>query len=158
MKKIRLNTVRIKKKLYLKVPSTIEEAYNLNENNTVEVSLYNQEDKEQTKLWPVHPEDLSSIKFFISKDVYTMNMYNRIYVPEKHRFFFPVVNKDFLLNTNSGTIKTHISSNGYLNKGLRYWFSLNGPLMNDDLVTILLIDEDKLIYEMDYKKNENNSL
>jgi len=156
MKKIRLKTIRIKQKLYFKIPSVVQEAYDLDENNLIEVSLYNKKNPKQTDLWPIHPEDLSSVKFFINEDVYTMNMYNRIYIPEKYRFFFPQENKNFLMNTNSGTLKTHLSSNGYLSSGLRHWFSLNGPLMKNDLIKIIINDQEKALYELIYKKNNES--
>ena len=68
-----------------------------------------------------------------------MNMYNRIYVPQEYRFFFPKKSRDFLLSTNVGNIKTHITSNGYFTKGLRQWFYVNGPVMPKDLVTLNLM-------------------
>tara|TARA_Y100000590_G_C15545770_1_gene948863 strand:+ start:464 stop:967 length:504 start_codon:yes stop_codon:yes gene_type:complete len=158
MKKIRLKTIRINEKLYFKIPSIVEDAFDLNEHQSVEVSLYNKKSPKQTDLWPIHPEDLAYVKFLISDDVYTMNMYNRIYIPEKYRFFFPKENKNFLISTNSGTLKTHLSANGYLTSGLRHWFSLNGPLMKNDLIKITINDQEKLLYELIYKKNNESDI
>ena len=78
-------------------------------------------------------------------------------LPEKYRFFFPQEHKNFLLYSNSGTLKTHLSSNGYLTSGLRHWFSLNGPMMNNDLITITLNDQEKSLYELIYKKNNESN-
>ena len=81
-----------------------------------------------------------------------MNMYNRIYIPEKYRFFLPSKEKDFILITNIGNIKTHITSNGYFTKGLRQWFYVNGPKMPKDEITINMIKEQTYQYEMKFKK------
>ena len=81
-----------------------------------------------------------------------MNMYNRIYVPQEYRFFFPKMSKDFLLITNVGNIRTHITSNGYFTKGLRQWFATNGPVMPEDCLKIKLIKEETHLYEMIYSK------
>ena len=153
MKKIRLNTVKIKNKYYLKVPDIVAETYQISNNESIEVTIHNNTKKDQVELWDLHPEDLTSIEFLISEEVHTMNMYNRIYIPEKYRFFFPLNNKDFLLVTEFGNIKTHLSSNGYIVKGLRQWFSLNGPLMPNDTIMIKLLDDELYHYEINYIKN-----
>ena len=104
-------------------------------------------------MWGQHPEDINSIQFNINDEVHTMNMYNRIYIPEKYRFFIPHKETDFILLTNVGNIKTHITSNGYLSKGLRQWFSVNGPMMPNDKMIINLIKENTNQYEMIYVKS-----
>ena len=148
MKKIRLNTVKIKNNLYFKIPKIIEDNYQISHNENIEVTIHDKDVTKQSKLWDIHPEDLNTIKFEISDEVHTMNMYNRIYIPEKFRFFFPLFNKDFIIMSNSGNIKTHLSNNGYIAKGMRYWFSLNGPLMSKDKIIITLVNEDKSHYEL----------
>ena len=104
-------------------------------------------------------EDINSISFFINEEVHTMNMYSRIYIPERYRFFLPRKEQEFILSTNVGNIKTHITSNGYFTKGLRQWFYANGPLMPKDEIVIKSIKEDVNQYEMIYKKrnDENNN-
>ena len=61
-------------------------------------------------------------------------------------------NKDFLLITNVGNIRTHITTNGYFTKGLRQWFATNGPVMPQDCLKIKLIKEEAHLYEMIYSK------
>ena len=154
MKKIILNTVKIKDKYYLKVPDVVADAYHLKDNDDLEVTLHSKRSQNQVELWDLHPEDLDFIEFKISEEVHTINMYNRIYIPEKYRFFFPLDNKDFILITGYGTIKTHLTNNGYIAKGLRYWFSLYGPLMPNDIIKINLINEDTSEYQLlHYKSN-----
>ena len=153
MKKIILNTVKIKDKYYLKVPDVVADAYHLKDNDDLEVTLHSKRSQDQVELWDLHPEDLDFIEFKISEEVHTINMYNRIYIPEKYRFFFPLDNKDFILITGYGTIKTHLTNNGYIAKGLRYWFSLYGPLMPNDIIKINLINENTSEYQLLHHKS-----
>ena len=158
MKKIRLNITKIKNHYYAKIPDLISENLHLDIDDNIEVSIHNKTNKDnQIKLWDIHPEDINEISFSIREDVHTMNMYNRIYVPEKYRFFFPAKENDFILITNVGNIKTHITANGYFTKGLRQWFLVNGPLMPGDLINISIYNENEHQYEMNYIKNENNN-
>ena len=156
MKKIKLTTVKIKDSCYLKIPDVVADAYHLKDNDDLEVTLHSKRSQDQVELWELHPEDLDYIEFKISEEVHTINMYNRIYIPEKYRFFFPLDGKDFILLTGYGDIKTHLSSNGYISKGLRYWFSLYGPLMPNDIIRIKLINEDTAEYELLYRKHGEN--
>ena len=87
MKKIKLNTVKIKNTYYLKVPDVVANTYHLKNNDDLEVTLHSKSKKNQIELWDLHPEDLDCIQFDISNEVHTINMYNRIYIPEKYRFF-----------------------------------------------------------------------
>ena len=155
MKKITLNTIKIKNGYYLKLPDVVIDAYHLKSNDNIEVTLHSKRNQEQAELWDLHPEDLDFIEFKISEEVHTINMYNRIYIPEKYRFFFPLDNKDFILMTEYGAIKTHLSANGYISKGLRYWFSLYGPLMPKDTIRINLLNEDSNQYQLIYHKNNS---
>ena len=152
MKKIRLHTIRIKNNLYFKIPKIVTDNYKLSDNENMEITIHDRDTSKQSELWGIHPEDLNTIEFLISDEVHTMNMYNRIYIPEKFRFFFPLFNKDFILLSNSGNIKTHLSNNGYIAKGMRYWLSLNGPLLPKDKIIISVINEDKSQYELIYQK------
>jgi len=153
MKKIILNTVKIKDKYYLKIPDVVADAHHLKSNDDLEVTLHSKRSQDQVELWDLHPEDLDFIEFKISEEVHTINMYNRIYIPERYRFFFPLDNKDFILITRYGTIKTHLTNNGYIAKGLRYWFSLHGPLMPNDIIKINLINEDTSEYQLLHHKS-----
>ena len=81
-------------------------------------------------------------------------MYNRIYVPEKFRFFFPPEDVDFCLGTNVGQIKTHITANGYFTKGMRSWVEVKGPLEPTDRIRISIVDEKRKMYEMTISNNQ----
>ena len=159
MKKIRVNISKIKNHFYIKLPDMIAAKLNLSNGQNIEISLHNEIKDDQVEIWDVHPEDINSVSFFISEEVHTMNMYNRIYIPEQYRFFFPSKDVDFILITNVGNIKTHITSNGYFTKGLRQWFYANGPIMPGDEIEINLLNENTFQYEMKYRKkdNENNN-
>ena len=152
MKKIRLYISKIKNHYYAKIPDVIATKNDLSGGESIEVTIHNTKNDSQFDLWDVHPEDINEISYKIKGDVHTMNMYNRIYVPEKYRFFFPVDNVDFILITNVGNIKTHLTTNGYFTKGLRQWFCYNGPIMPKDIIKIKIVDEDNLHYEMEYIK------
>ena len=152
MKKITLSTVQIKDKYYFRLPDIIADSLKLSNEDKVEVTIHNKKNKDQVDLWDLHPEDLSSIEFQVSQEVHTLNMYNRLYIPERFRFFFPLDNNEFLLVTELGNIKTHLSTNGYITSGLRQWFMLNGPLMPDDTIIIRLLDDVLFHYELSYKK------
>ena len=159
MKKIRVNISKIKNHFYIKIPDLIAEKMNLSNGDNIEITLNNDIKDEQVEIWDIHPEDINSVIFSISEEVHTMNMYNRIYIPEKYRFFFPPKDIEFILITNVGNIKTHITSNGYFTKGLRQWFYVNGPIMPSDEIQIDLLNEDTFQYQLKYKKkkNENNN-
>lgn len=153
MKKIRLNITKIKNHFYAKIPDVISNNMNIANNDCIEVTIHNDsEQKSQVEMWDVHPEDINEIEFSVKEDVHTMNMYNRIYVPEKYRFFLPNHNQEFILLTNIGNIKTHLTNNGYFTKGLRQWFYLNGPVMPKDKILFKVIDEDNSQYEMELVK------
>ena len=157
MKKIRVNISKIKNHFYAKIPDLLVEKMNLSNGHDLEITIHPTKNLEQVEMWNQHPEDINQIEFYINDEVHTMNMYNRIYIPEKYRFFLPSKEKDFLLITNVGTIKTHITSNGYFTKGLRQWFYVNGPLMPKDEISINLIREKNYQYELQYKKNNENN-
>ena len=152
MKKIRLQVSKIKNNFYMRIPSIISSKLNLSNGEDLEVTIHGQARENQVEIWDLHPEDINEIKLIITEDVHTMNMYNRIYIPEKYRFFFPAVNNDFILTTNVGNIKTHLTSNGYFTKGLRQWFAVNGPIMPKDKIKIELVDENSYSYQLNYLK------
>ena len=152
MKKIRLKVSKIKNNFYMRIPSIISDKLNLSNGEDLEITIHGQAKEDQVEIWDLHPEDINEINLTITEDVHTMNMYNRIYIPEKYRFFFPAVNSDFILTTNVGNIKTHLTSNGYFTKGLRQWFAVNGPIMPNDKIKIELVDESSYSYQLNYLK------
>ena len=152
MKKIRLKVSKIKNNFYMRIPSIISDKLNLSNGLNLEVTIHGQAKENQVEIWDLHPEDINEINLTITEDVHTMNMYNRIYIPEKYRFFFPAINNDFILTTNVGNIKTHLTSNGYFTKGLRQWFAVNGPIMPNDKIKIELVDESSYSYQLNYLK------
>ena len=155
MKKITLTTVRINNDYYFKIPDLVKDTYKIRDNDDVEVTLHSKANNKQIEMWDLHPEDLNAIAFSISEEVHTLNMYNRIYIPQKYRFFFPLHREEFLLITGCGNIKTSLSDNGYITKGLRFWFSLYGPLMPNDKIEIILLDDETMQYELKYTKYKN---
>ena len=157
MKKIRLNINKIKNTYYAKIPDFIIDKLNLDNGDDIDVYIYDKLIDNQIEMWNQHIEDINNIDISVKNDVHTINMYNRIYIPEKYRFFFPTFKQDFILITNVGNIKTHITANGYFTKGLRQWFLVNGPLMPGDLINISIYNENEHQYEMNYIKNENNN-
>ena len=152
MKKIRLKVSKIKNNFYMRIPSIVSDKLNLSNGEDLEITIHGQAKEDQVEIWDLHPEDINEINLTITEAVHTMNMYNRIYIPEKYRFFFPAVNNDFILTTNVGNIKTHLTSNGYFTKGLRQWFAVNGPIMPNDKIKIELVDESSYFYELNYLK------
>ena len=152
MKKIRLKVSKIKNNFYMRIPSIVSDKLNLSNGEDLEITIHGQAKEDQVEIWDLHPEDINEINLTITEDVHTMKMYNRIYIPENYRFFFPAVNKDFILTTNVGNIKTHLTSNGYFTKGLRQWFAVNGPIMPNDKIKIELVDESSYSYQLNYLK------
>ena len=135
----------------MKIPDLIIKSLHLKEGEDIEISIHSEPSFAQGELWGDKTEaieDINDIYLDISEDLHTLNMYNRIYVPEKFRFFFPAEDIDFFLVTNVGQIKTHITSNGYFTKGMRSWVEVNGPLEPTDRIRISIVDEKQKMYEM----------
>ena len=151
MRLIHVKLEKIRNKLFVKIPELIAEALHLKEGEEIEISIHSEPAFAQGELWGDEPEEIEEINDIyldITEDLHTLNMYNRIYVPEKYRFFFPSAETDFFLVTNVGQIKTHITTSGYFTKGIRSWVEVNGPLELTDRIQILLIDENRKVYEM----------
>ena len=151
MRLIHVKLEKIRNKLFVKIPELIAEALHLKEGEEIEISIHSEPAFAQGELWGDEPEEIEEINDIcldITEDLHTLNMYNRIYVPEKYRFFFPPAETDFFLVTNVGQIKTHITTNGYFTKGIRSWVEVNGPLEPTDRIQISLIDENRKVYEM----------
>ena len=151
MRLIHVKLEKIRNKLFVKIPKLIAEALHLKEGEEIEISIHSEPAFAQGELWGDEPEEIDEINDIcldITEDLHTLNMYNRIYVPEKYRFFFPPAETDFFLVTNVGQIKTHITTSGYFTKGIRSWVEVNGPLEPTDRIQISLIDENRKVYEM----------
>ena len=151
MRLIHVKLEKIRNKLFVKIPELIAEALHLKEGEEIEISIHSEPAFAQGELWgdePEEVEEIDDIYLDISEDLHTLNMYNRIYVPEKYRFFFPPADTDFFLVTNVGQIKTHITTSGYFTKGVRSWVEVNGPLDPTDRVHITLVDDYRKVYEM----------
>ena len=151
MRLIHVKLEKIRNSLFVKIPDLISEALHLKEGEEIEISIHSEPSFAQGELWGYElekAEDVNEIYLSISEDLHTLNMYNRIYIPEKYRFFFPPANTDFYLITNIGQIKTHITTSGYFTKGVRSWVEINGPLEPTDKIHVTIIDDNRNVYEM----------
>jgi len=151
MRLIHVKLEKIRNSLFVKIPDLISEALYLKEGEEIEISIHSEPSFAQGELWEDElekTEDINEIYLSISEDLHTLNMYNRIYIPEKYRFFFPPANTDFYLITNIGQIKTHITTSGYFTKGVRSWVEINGPLEPTDKIHVTIIDDKRNVYEM----------
>ena len=158
MRLIHVKLEKIRNKLFVKIPELIAEALHLKEGEEIEISIHSEPAFAQGELWGDEPEEVDEIDDIyldISEDLHTLNMYNRIYVPEKYRFFFPPADTDFSLVTNVGQIKTHITTSGYFTKGVRSWVELNGPLEPTDRIHITLVDDYRKVYEMKIESTQD---
>ena len=151
MRLIHVKLEKIRNSLFVKIPDLISEAFHLKEGDEIEISIHSEPSFAQGELWEDElekTEDINEIYLSISEDLHTLNMYNRIYIPEKYRFFFPPADTDFYLITNIGQIKTHITTSGYFTKGVRSWVEINGPLEPTDKIHVTIIDDNRNLYEM----------
>ena len=151
MRLIHVKLEKIRNSLFVKIPDLISEALHLKEGEEIEISIHSEPSFAQGELWEDElekTEDINEIYLSISEDLHTLNMYNRIYIPEKYRFFFPPANTDFYLITNIGQIKTHITTSGYFTKGVRSWVEINGPLEPTDRIHVTIIDDNRNVYEL----------
>ena len=157
MRLIHVKLEKIRNSLFVKIPDLIAKSLHLKVGEDIEISIHSEPAFAQGELWGNDAEEIKEINDIyldISEDLHTLNMYNRIYVPEKFRFFFPLEEIDFFLATNVGQIKTHITSNGYFTKGMRSWIEVNGPLEPTDRIHISIIDEKRKMYEMAIANNQ----
>ena len=151
MRLIHVKLEKIRNSLFVKIPNLISDALHLKEGEEIEISIHSEPSFAQGELWGDEvekAEDINEIYLSISEDLHTLNMYNRIYIPEKYRFFFPPTDTDFYLITNIGQIKTHITTSGYFTKGVRSWVEINGPLEPTDKIHVTIIDDNRNVYEM----------
>jgi len=157
MRLIYVKLEKIRNSLFVKIPDLISEALLLKEGEEIEISIHSEPSFAQGELWEdesVKTEDINEIFLSISEDLHTLNMYNRIYIPEKYRFFFPPANTDFYLITNIGQIKTHLTTSGYFTKGVRSWVEINGPLDPTDKIHVTIIDDNRKVYEMNVESRK----
>jgi len=157
MRLIHVKLEKIRNHLFVKIPDMIAETLHLKEGEDIEISIHSELTFAQGELWEDEPDEvdeINDISLDISEDLHTLNMYNRIYVPEKFRFFFPPAGNDFSLVTNVGQIRTHITSSGYFTKGVRSWLEINGPLESTDQIHVKLLDEKGKVYEMRVKSGK----
>ena len=158
MRLIHVKLEKIRNNLFIKIPDLIAKSLHLKVGEDIEISIHSEPAFAQGELWGDEPnqlEDINDIYLDILDDLHTLNMYNRIYVPEKYRFFFPPTDADFFLITNVGQIKTHITSNGYFTKGVRSWVEVNGPLEPTDQIHVKLMDGNRRVYEMKIDSGKN---
>ena len=151
MRLLHVKLEKIRNSFFVKIPDLIAKSLHLKEGEDIEISIHSEPTFAQGELWGDKVEEIDEINEIyldISEDLHTLNMYNRIYVPEKFRFFFPPEDIDFCLDTNVGQIKTRITSNGYFTKGMRSWVEVNGPLEPTDRIRISIVDEKRRIYAM----------
>ena len=157
MRLIHVKLEKIRNNLFVKIPDLIAETLHLKEGEDIEISIHSEPAFAQGELWGDDSDEVDEINDIfldISEDLHTLNMYNRIYIPEKYRFFFPPADNDFFLATNVGQIKTHITSSGYFTKGIRSWIEINGPLEPTDQIHLKLLDEHRRVYEMRVKSRK----
>ena len=160
MRLIHVKLEKIRNSLFVKIPDLIANSLHLRDGEDIEISIHSEPSFAQGELWNNKTdtiEDINAIYLDISEDLHTLNMYNRIYVPEKFRFFFPPEDIDFSLETNVGQIKTRITSNGYFAKGMRSWVEVNGPLEPTDRIRISIVDEKRRIYGMSIDDKPNQA-
>ena len=151
MRLIHVKLEKIRNSLFVKIPDLISESLHLKAGEEIEISIHSEPSFAQGELWEDElekTEDINEIYLSISEDLHTLNMYNRIYIPEKYRFFFPPADTDFYLITNIGQIKTHLTTSGYFTKGVRSWVEINGPLEPTDKIHVTIIDDNRNVYEM----------
>ena len=156
MRLIHVKLEKFRNSLFIKIPDLIVKSLHLKDGEDIEISIHSEPVFAQGELWnnaEDEIENINEIYLDLSEDLHTLNMYNRIYIPEKFRFFFPPEDSDFYLITNVGQIKTHITSNGYFTKGMRSWIEVNGPLEPLDQIHISIVDEKRKMYEMTIATN-----
>ena len=159
MRLISVKLEKIRNSFYIKIPDLIVDSLNLKKGNNIEISLHNEPSFKQQELWNENNninkmKDINEIILNISEDLHTLNMYNKIYIPEKYRFFFPLEGVSFYILTNIGKIKSNITSNGYIIKGVRSWIEINGPLEPNDKMYIRIVDFNNKLYEMKIIKDK----
>ncbi len=152
MRPIRVKIKKIGSRLYLRVPKMIAEHFHIMDEDEMEISIHSHTAQIQRELWETEPDDIRSVKIPINHEAIGQNQYNRIYIPVRFRFFFPPHGIDFLMRTNAGNIRTHLTADGFLKKDIRKWFNFNGPLGPGDQLQFKSVTGELNIYELNYIK------
>ena len=78
MRLITVKLEKIKSNFYAKIPSIIADSLHLKKNEEIEISIHSEPMFAQGSFWdePVH--DIDSISLDLSKDIHTVNKYNKI--------------------------------------------------------------------------------
>lgn len=128
MKHFRVILKKNGKHFFIQVPELIADLHGFSDGDEIEISFHALENELQCDLWDDSPREINQVDVILSRETHSMNMYNRIYVPSKFRFFFPPAGKRFILETNVGNLTTDLTHDGFLKRNIRPWFSKNGPL------------------------------
>ncbi len=132
MKEFRVKLKKVGSGFMIRLPKMISDRFRFRDGDEIKISILAPVPSEQGDLWKKPPEEITSVSLTLSEDTHSLNMYNRIYIPAKLRFFFPPAGVDFILRTNVGNLTTHLTSDGFIKKNIFRWFSFNGPLEAGD--------------------------
>ena len=153
MRPFRVQIEKIKKHYYVRIPILVANLFKLKDKDELEISIHQDSRLVQEDLWLKDPQrDMEQIQFQVSMEGHSMNMYNRLYIPEKYRFFFPSSGTNCMLVTNIGNIRTHLTTGGFFMQGMRPWFSVNGPLSDKDKLVISVIPDQQNWFYMNVVK------
>ena len=88
---MRLIYVKLEKNrnsLFVKIPDLIAESLNLKEGEDIEISIHSEPAFSQGELWESKKQakDIKIIKFQVSKDTYTINMFNPVTIHSEADF------------------------------------------------------------------------
>ena len=87
MRLIHVKLEKIRNGLFVKIPDLIAKSLHLKEGEDIEISIHSEPSFAQGELWGDKTdeiEEINDIFLDISEDLHTLNMYNRIYVPESY--------------------------------------------------------------------------
>ncbi|NOZ07268.1 MAG: AbrB/MazE/SpoVT family DNA-binding domain-containing protein [FCB group bacterium] len=132
MKQFRVKLKKVGSGFMIRLPKMISDRFNFRDGDEIEISILAPVLSDQGDLWEKPPKEITEVSVTLSEDTHSLNMYNRIYIPAKLRFFFPPAGMDFILRTNVGNFTTHLTSDGFIKKNIFRWFSFNGPLEAGD--------------------------
>ena len=156
MKPIRVKIEKIRNRFYVRLPKLITDIFKYNEGDEIEIAIHPLSPIIQEDLWEQSPGDIDSISITLRERLHSLNMYNRIYVPVKYRFFFPPTDINFILKSNIGNIRTHLTNDGFIQKNMARWFSANGPLQTEKEIVFSLLSDNTNVYEVNYVKSKTD--
>ena len=137
----------------IKIPKNIIDNLGVSDGEEIEISVRRPLISSQTSLWDREPVSDTQIKFRISSETMTMNMYSKIYIPSDLRYLFPPSQSEFILETNAGNIQTHITLDGYIGKGMKAWFIVNHQLEEDDLINFEKLPGSHMKFRLKLRKH-----